>query len=89
MDLNYTPEETAFRVEVREFIRSQLPGDLSRKVLEHKRLGKDDYVRWQKILFEKGWIAAGWPVEYGGTGWNFDPALHFRRRERGGRRAAR
>jgi alkylation response protein AidB-like acyl-CoA dehydrogenase len=30
---------------------------------------KDDYVRWQKILCEKGWIAANWPVEYGGTGW--------------------
>jgi len=70
MDLNYTKEETAFRGEVREFIRSHLPGDLSRKVLEHKRLGKEDYVRWQKILFEKGWIAAGWPVEHGGTGWS-------------------
>src|SRR6185436_6250791 len=70
MDLNYTKEESAFRTEVREFIRSHLPGDLSRKVLEHKRLGKEDYVRWQKILFEKGWIAAGWPVEHGGTGWS-------------------
>ena len=42
MDLNYTKEETAFRGEVREFIRGHLPGDLSRKVLEHKRLGKED-----------------------------------------------
>ncbi len=70
MDLNYSPEETAFRQEVREFLRTRLPGDISRKVLEHHRLGKDDYVRWQKILFEKGWIAAGWPTEHGGTGWS-------------------
>jgi len=70
MDLNYTQEEVAFRNQVHEFVRTHLPGELSRKVLEHRRLGKDDYVRWQKILFEKGWIAAGWPVEYGGTGWS-------------------
>ncbi len=70
MDLNYTQEEIAFRDQVHEFVRAHLPGDVSRKVLEHQRLGKDDYVRWQKILFEKGWIAAGWPVEYGGTGWS-------------------
>jgi len=70
MDLNFSPEEAAFREEVCEFLRTRLPGDISRKVLEHRRLAKDDYVRWQKILFEKGWIAAGWPVEYGGTGWS-------------------
>jgi len=69
MDLNFSPEEAAFRDEVREFLRTQLPGDISRRVLEHHRLGKEDYVRWQKILFAKGWIAAGWPVEHGGTGW--------------------
>jgi alkylation response protein AidB-like acyl-CoA dehydrogenase len=54
---------------VREFVRTHLPGDVSRKVLEHKRLGKEDHVRWQKILAEKGWIAPGWPVEHGGVDW--------------------
>ena len=70
MNLNYTPEEQAFREQVREFVRTQLPSDISRKVIEHKRLSKEDHVRWQKILHTKGWIAPGWPVEYGGTGWN-------------------
>ena len=70
MDLNYTPQEQAFRDEVRAFVRSRLPQEISRKVLEHKRLEKEDHVRWQKILYEQGWIAPGWPVEYGGTGWN-------------------
>jgi alkylation response protein AidB-like acyl-CoA dehydrogenase len=69
MDLNYSKEEVAFRDEVREFVRTHLPGDVSRKVLEHKRLGKEDHVRWQKILAEKGWIAPGWPVEHGGVDW--------------------
>jgi len=70
VDLNYTPEEQAFREQVRAFVRAELPADISRKVLEHKRLAKEDYVRWQKVLHRKGWIAPGWPVEYGGTGWN-------------------
>jgi alkylation response protein AidB-like acyl-CoA dehydrogenase len=69
MDLEYTPEEQAFRAEVRAFVRAQLPRDISAKVLNHRRVVKDDYVRWQKILHAKGWIAANWPVEYGGTGW--------------------
>ena len=50
MNLDYSPEETAFREEVRAFLRAELPGDVSRKVLDHRRLAKDDYVRWQKIL---------------------------------------
>jgi alkylation response protein AidB-like acyl-CoA dehydrogenase len=70
MNLDYTPQELAFRDEVRAFMRSRMPPDIARKVLEHKRLGKDDYVRWQRILYERGWIAPAWPVEYGGAGWN-------------------
>jgi alkylation response protein AidB-like acyl-CoA dehydrogenase len=70
VNLNYTPEEQAFRDQVRTFVRSKLPAEIGRKVLEHKRLSKDDNVRWQKILFEQGWSAPGWPVEYGGPGWN-------------------
>src|SRR5690349_22894985 len=69
VNLNYTPEEQAFREQVRNFVRANLPGDIGQKVLHHKRLSKDDHVRWQKILYQQGWIAPGWPVEYGGTGW--------------------
>jgi alkylation response protein AidB-like acyl-CoA dehydrogenase len=70
MDLNYTPEEQAFREQVRAFLKERLPADVSRKVLEHKRLGKEDQVRWQKILHEQGWIASSWPRELGGCEWN-------------------
>ena len=69
MDLNYTPEELAFRDEVRAFVRDKLPPQIARKVIEHKRLVKDDWVTWQKALHAQGWIAPGWPKEYGGTGW--------------------
>jgi alkylation response protein AidB-like acyl-CoA dehydrogenase len=70
MDINYTPEERAFRDEVRAFLKDKLPTDISRKVKGHKRVGKEDTVRWQKILNEKGWLALHWPKEYGGTGWS-------------------
>ena len=69
MDLNYTDEELAFRDEVRAFLETNLPPDLHRKVHQHLRLNKDDYVRWHKILAARGWVAPGWPAEFGGPGW--------------------
>ncbi|MDO8178273.1 MAG: acyl-CoA dehydrogenase family protein [Undibacterium sp.] len=70
MDLNYSAEDLAFRDEVRAYLDANLPADLQHKVLNHKRMTKDDFVRWHKILAEKGWVATGWPEQYGGTGWS-------------------
>lgn len=70
MDLNFSPEEQAFREEVRSFMREKLPADISHKVINGLPLRAEDYTRWQKILFEKGWGAPSWPVQFGGTGWS-------------------
>jgi alkylation response protein AidB-like acyl-CoA dehydrogenase len=70
MDLNYTAEDLAFRDTVRAFLDQHLPQDLRRKVLDHKRLSKEDFVRWHKIVAKQGWVGTGWPVEFGGTGWS-------------------
>jgi alkylation response protein AidB-like acyl-CoA dehydrogenase len=69
MDLRYTADELAFRDEVRAFTRAGLPPDIARKVLDHRRLAKNDFVRWQDILAKKRWLAGHWPKEYGGQGW--------------------
>lgn len=69
MNLNYSPEDLAFRDEVRRFVRTNLPPAIRDKVLGHRHLGRDDYVTWQRILHARGWGAPGWPVEFGGTGW--------------------
>ena len=69
MDLRFTPEENAFREEVRAFIKANLPDDIRRKMIEGRRLVKDDFVRWQRILNQKGWAVPHWPKEWGGTGW--------------------
>ncbi|MBI3283438.1 MAG: acyl-CoA dehydrogenase family protein [Burkholderiales bacterium] len=70
MDLNYTAEDLAFRDQVRAYLEAELPQDLRQKVLNHKRMSKDDFVRWHKTLAQQGWAAPGWPVEYGGPGWS-------------------
>ena len=69
MDLRFTPEELAFRDEVRAFIRGNLPDDIRRKMVEGRHLSKDDTVRWQRILNAKGWAVPHWPVEWGGADW--------------------
>ncbi len=70
MDLNYSPEETAFRDEVRAWLRANLPDDLRQKMAGYEDLSRDDLLRWHKILARKGWVAPDWPVEWGGTGWD-------------------
>ncbi len=70
MDLNYSPEELAFREEVRAFLRDDLPKELSDKVRSGIELGKADIERWHAILNARGWLAQNWPKEFGGAQWN-------------------
>ncbi|HEX7061911.1 MAG TPA: acyl-CoA dehydrogenase family protein [Woeseiaceae bacterium] len=70
MNLEFTADELAFREEVRTFLNAEFPADLREKQQQGIPLTKDDQVRWQKILFRRGWAAVNWPVEYGGTGWS-------------------
>jgi alkylation response protein AidB-like acyl-CoA dehydrogenase len=70
MDLNFTSEELAFRDEVRAFMREQLPADIAQRVKNGLSIRADDYTRWQKLLFRKGWGAPTWPKQFGGTGWS-------------------
>ena len=69
MDLSYTPQEEAFREEVRAFLKEKVPPSLSAKVKANKRITKADYELWHSLLNERGWLAIHWPKEYGGTGW--------------------
>ena len=71
MDLDFNPQEQAFRQEVRQFLADSLPADIR----ERMHRGDDSHIRhdiqqWQKILHAKGWGAPAWPVEFGGTGWS-------------------
>ena len=69
MDLRFTDDELRFRDEVRAFMRAALPTSIRRKMVEGRHLEKDDIVRWQRILNEKGWAVPHWPAEWGGQDW--------------------
>ncbi|AVO34242.1 acyl-CoA dehydrogenase family protein [Ottowia oryzae] len=69
MDLAFTPEELAFRDEIRSWVKQNLPADISTKVLQAQRLTRDDMQRWAKILGKQGWLGYGWPKQFGGPGW--------------------
>ena len=69
MDLNYSPEEAAFRDSVRAWLAGNLPAELRAKVVGYEALTREDLLRWHRILADKGWVAPAWPREWGGTDW--------------------
>jgi alkylation response protein AidB-like acyl-CoA dehydrogenase len=69
MNVNLSTEELAFRDQVRKFFAEKYPAEIRFKTDNGIDLERDDFIRWQKILYEQGWAAINWPVEYGGTGW--------------------
>ncbi|MGB1245376.1 MAG: acyl-CoA dehydrogenase family protein, partial [Porticoccaceae bacterium] len=71
MDIKFSAEDLAFRDEVREFFAKEFDSSITDKV--NSTVGteyKEGIVAWQKKLHAKGWIAPGWPTEYGGTDWS-------------------
>ncbi len=69
MDLSYSADAEAFRVEIRTWLEENLPSgwmdeDFEMTPDERKAFNEG----WPKKLFEGGWICATWPTEYGGKG---------------------
>jgi alkylation response protein AidB-like acyl-CoA dehydrogenase len=64
MDLTLTPEEEAFRDEVRAWLQENHPGDEpegEEPKFEFRRA-------WQRKMHDAGWAGISWPKEYGGRG---------------------
>ncbi|MEA2757329.1 MAG: hypothetical protein QOJ54_3618 [Aliidongia sp.] len=70
MDLRFSAEELGFAEEVRTWVRATLAPATRDKVLNAKRLSKQDYLDWHAALNARGWIVPAWPEEHGGTGWS-------------------
>ena len=68
MNLEFSPEEVAFREEVRAFIEENYPDEL-KGFGSREDLSKEQFLAWHKVLGKKGWSAPAWPEKYGGTGW--------------------
>ena len=68
MQITYTPEEEAFRQEVRDFIKAECDPAAMDRMQKGLGLRKEDYVNWHKKLATKGWSCPHWPVEHGAMG---------------------
>jgi alkylation response protein AidB-like acyl-CoA dehydrogenase len=70
MDLSYTPEERAFQREVRVWLRKNVPkrqrDERPMEFGDPRRIA--DAKAWQQKVHEAGYLALGWPREYGGQG---------------------
>lgn len=69
MDLSFSPEDEAFRDEVRTFLKDKMPAEFAAKVREGREMTKAEVERWHAILNEHGWLASTWPKKYGGAAW--------------------
>ena len=70
MDLSYTPEEEAFRGEVRSWLDANLPQEWRHGGVGGFREEESEEIQreWQKRLYEGGWLTLAWPKERGGRG---------------------
>src|SRR5499433_1518986 len=66
MEINFTPEEEAFRRRAREWIEANKPATaLSENDLRARRAFD---LAWQRKMYDAGWAGISWPKEYGGRG---------------------
>ena len=70
VNLDFSPEDLAFRDEARAFIAEHYPEELRGKQDEGEELGKADFLAWHRVLAAKGWVAPAWPQAAGGPGFS-------------------
>ncbi len=74
MDTSFAPEDMAFRDEVRAFFAEAYDDDLQARLKQPSEY-REAIIDWQRRLHDKGWIAPGWPRQYGGAEWT--PTQNF------------
>ncbi|GIX49633.1 MAG: acyl-CoA dehydrogenase [Candidatus Tectimicrobiota bacterium] len=76
-EVTYTPEQEAFRAEVRAWLAANVPPDLEEPV-DPAHLSYEQYGKRRELgrkLGAKGWLYPTYPPEYGGGGLSVDFAL--------------
>lgn len=70
--MQLSPEDEAFRDEVRAFFTAELTPELRRagRLMTSVYADHASQMIWQAKLHAKGWAAPAWPVEHGGCGWS-------------------
>jgi acyl-CoA dehydrogenase len=72
MDLLLSPEDRAFRDEVRAFLADNVTPDMRRAIdlTTGFIVEPDVLIAFHRALDRKGWAVPHWPVEHGGAGWS-------------------
>ena len=70
MDFSFTEGDREFQSEVRSFIQQNLTAEMARRFRRGWRWTRPETEIWTRKLYEIGWSAPNWPVEYGGTSWS-------------------
>jgi len=72
MSAGLSPEDAAFREEVRAFLDRALTPELRHAgtLMTSVYCDHEAQLEWQALLHRQGWAAPSWPVEYGGCGWS-------------------
>lgn len=70
MRLQFDAQEEAFRSSVATFFAQDYPRDIIEKLRSGQLLDREDHCRSQRALQSRGWLAAGWPKDAGGPGWD-------------------
>jgi alkylation response protein AidB-like acyl-CoA dehydrogenase len=68
MDLRDTPEEAAFREEVRAWVAGNLPDELRGHRGGAARYDGPGVREWSRAIHDAGYAGLTWPAEYGGGG---------------------
>ena len=78
MDFSWSREEDEFRQEIRDFLKAELPQGWNDTLVLDKE--SEEYIELAKDFTQrvgaKGWLAAHWPPEYGGSGLVLLAVLH-------------
>jgi len=69
MRLHLSPEDHAFRDEMRTFFTTEVPRSIRDAVAARRELTREQFVETQRILNAAGLAVPHWPVEWGGRGW--------------------
>jgi alkylation response protein AidB-like acyl-CoA dehydrogenase len=75
MDLRFTPEEEAFREDVRAYVKTAMPPGIKAKAETGAPFSNDEIMEWHRILHKKGWAAPHFPKAAGGS--ELDPTRRF------------
>jgi alkylation response protein AidB-like acyl-CoA dehydrogenase len=68
VDFRDTPEQAAFRGELRAWLDEHLPDELRGHRGGGARFDGPEIRQWSRVLHDGGWVGISWPAEYGGRG---------------------